>query len=95
MPELPEVETIARGVAELPGRKCIVFMSEGFQGMFADRRESGRVWNAMTRMLGQANAAGVVVYTVDARGLATGGLTAEDNPQRIQTGKSLSFNFQL
>ena len=38
------------------------------------------------RMLGQVNAAGAVVYTMDARGLATGGLTAEDNPQQTQTG---------
>jgi VWFA-related protein len=80
------LEYIARGIAELPGRKCIVFFSEGFGGMFADRRESGRMWRAMTRMLGRANAAGVVVYTIDARGLVAGGLTAEDNPQQVQTG---------
>ncbi len=83
---LGALEFIARGVAELPGRKCIVFMSEGFVGMFKDRAESGRIWRSMSRMLGRANAAGVVVYTVDAGGLQTGGLTAEDNPQQIQTG---------
>lgn len=77
---------IARGVAELPGRKCIVFLSDGFSQMFDDRVGSGRVWRAMSRMLAQANAAGVVVSTVHARGLETGGLTAEDNPQRFQTG---------
>jgi hypothetical protein len=60
--------------------------------MFKDRAESGRIWNAMTRMLGQANAAGVVVYTLDARGLATGGLTAEDNPQRVQTGNQGTYD---
>ncbi len=83
---LGALEFIARGVAELPGRKCIVFMSEGFADLFADRGGSGRIWRSMSRMLGRANAAGVVVYTVDAQGLQTGGLTAEDNPQRIQTG---------
>jgi VWFA-related protein len=83
---LGALEFIARGVAELPGRKCIVFMSEGFVGMFKDRAESGRIWRSMSRMLGRANAAGVVVYTVNAGGLQTGGLTAEDNPQQIQTG---------
>jgi VWFA-related protein len=83
---LGALEYIARGVGELPGRKCIVFFSEGFGGIFKDRSESGRIWRSMARMLGRANAAGVVVYTVDARGLTTGGLTAEDNPQRMQTG---------
>jgi VWFA-related protein len=83
---------IARGVAELPGRKCIVFMSEGFSQLFDDRRESGRIWRNMSRMLGQANAAGVVVYTVDARGLATGGMTAEDNPQQVQTGNAGTYD---
>ena len=71
---LGALEYIARGVAELPGRKCIVFFSEGFGGLFKDRGESGRIWHAMSRMLGRANAAGVVVYTIDARGLVTGGL---------------------
>ena len=53
---LGALEYIARGVAELPGRKCIVFFSEGFGGMFKDRGESGRIWRAMSRMLGRANA---------------------------------------
>jgi len=41
---------------------------------------SERIWKAMARMLSRANAAGVVIYTLDARGLQTGSLTAEDNP---------------
>jgi VWFA-related protein len=85
---LGALEYIARGVAELPGRKCIVFFSEGFGGLFKDRGESGRIWHAMSRMLGRANGAGVVVYTIDGRGLATGGLTAEDNPQQYHTGNA-------
>jgi VWFA-related protein len=83
---------IARGVAELPGRKCIVFLSDGFEDLFIDRGESGRMWRAMSHMLGRANAAGVVVYTIDARGLQTGGLTAEDNPQRVQTGNQGTYD---
>jgi VWFA-related protein len=89
---LGALEYIARGVAELPGRKCIVFFSEGFSGIFTDRGESGRIWHAMSRMLGRANAAGVVVYTIDARGLATGGLDAEDNPQQVQTGRAGTYD---
>ena len=86
------LEYIARGVAELPGRKCIVFMSEGFAEMFRDRAESGRMWRSMSRMLGRANAAGVVVYTMDARGLQSGRLNAEDNPQKIQTGNDGTYD---
>ena len=80
---LGALDYIARGVAELPGRKCVVFLSEGFPAMFKDRGESGRIWRSMARMLGRANAAGVVVCTIYARGLVAGGggLTAEDNPQ--------------
>jgi VWFA-related protein len=83
---LGAVEYVAHGIAELPGRKCIIFVSEGFTQLFIDRGESGRIWRALTRMLGQVNAAGAVLYTIDAKGLQTGGLTAEDNPQIIQTG---------
>jgi VWFA-related protein len=89
---LGALEYIARGIGELPGRKCIVFFSEGFPEMFRDRGESGRLWRAMSRMLGRANAAGVVVYTIDARGLVAGGLTAEDDPQRVQTGISGTYD---
>jgi len=83
---LGALDYIARGVAELPGRKCIVFFSEGFSSMFHDRGESGRIWRAMSRMLSRANAAGVVVYTIDGQGLVTGGLTAEDSPGSAGAG---------
>src|SRR5215218_6797438 len=89
---LSALEYIARGVAELPGRKCIVLFSEGFGGLFKDRGESGRIWHAMSRMLGRANGAGVVVYTIDARGLVAGRLTAEDNPQQYQTGNAGTYD---
>ena len=71
------LEYIARGVSLLPGRKCIVYFSEGLRSIFDDRMGtgdsrsagSGRIWRAMARMLSRANAAGVVIYTIDARGL--------------------------
>jgi VWFA-related protein len=78
------LEYIARGASQLPGRKCIIYFSEGLPSMFDDRMGtgasrstgSGRIWRAMARMLSRANAAGVVIYTVDARGLATGSAVA-------------------
>ncbi len=82
------LEYIARGVSLLPGRKCIVYFSEGLRSIFDDRMGtgdsrgagSGRIWRAMERMLSRANAAGVVIYTIDARGLVASpsGPRAED-----------------
>ena len=73
---LAALEFIAQGATELPGRKCIVFFSEGFNQIFNDRQEgSQRIWEAMARMLARANAAGVVINTVDARGLVALGVS--------------------
>ncbi len=82
---LGALDYIIRGVESLPGRKSVIFVSEGMrlftkpEGM--STRGADRVWNAFTRVMDRANRAGVVVYTMDPRGLATAGLTAEDNPQ--------------
>lgn len=77
---LGAIRFVAEGIQYLPGRKSIVLLSEGFAEMFKERMEGGRLWNALTNMLDSANRAGVVLYTIDARGLQTTGLTAEDSP---------------
>lgn len=93
---LAALDYVIRGVNQLPGRKAVIFLSEGLD-LFGnssveredtpsrkplDRRSrSGRMWTAFADIMDRANAAGVVVYTIDPRGLVTGGLTAEDNPQ--------------
>lgn len=75
---LGAVNYIVRGMKELPGRKSILLLSEGFS-LF--RREDGntRVLEALRRLTDLANRASVVIYTMDARGLQTLGLTAEDS----------------
>jgi len=75
---LGAIEFVARGMQHLPGRKAIVLLAQGFGAMFEDRGESGQVWRALARMLDRANRAGVAIYTVDAGGLQTGGLSAAD-----------------
>ena len=81
---LGALEFVIRGVEPLPGRKSVVFFSEGMRLMERPKGlhtgGSQRVWRTFTRVMDRANRAGVVVYTIDPRGLATGGLTAEDNP---------------
>ena len=69
-----------RGIEQLPGRKNVMFVSEGFDLGIRDAKSS-RTWAAFTRVMDRANRAGVVVYTMDVRGLQTGGLTAEDDVQ--------------
>lgn len=82
---LGALDYVIRGVETLPGRKSVVFVSEGMrlftkpEGMAT--QGAGRVWNTFTRVMDRANRAGVVVYTMDARGLVSGGLSAEDNPR--------------
>jgi len=77
---LGALEYIVRGIEALPGRKSVIFVSEGFDLGIKDAKTS-RTWAAFTRMMDRANRAGVVVYTIDGRGLQTAGLTAEDDPQ--------------
>jgi VWFA-related protein len=96
------LEYIARGVSLLPGRKCIVYFSEGLRSIFEDRMGagdsrsagSGRIWRAMERMLSRANAAGVVIYTIDARGLVglPSGPRAEDGS--VASGASPAAGLQ-
>ncbi len=74
---LGAIQYIVRGVSELPGRKSVVVLSDGFRLTDADRRY-GRVWEALRSLVDSANRAGVVIYTIDARGLVAAGPAAED-----------------
>ena len=74
---LGAIQYIVRGVAELPGRKSVIVLSDGFRLTDADSR-FGRVLESLRSLLDSANRAGVVIYTIDARGLATAAPAAED-----------------
>lgn len=71
---------IVKGLRELPGRKSIVLISDGFK-MFnrSEPQGSQRIQVALHQLTEQANRASVVIYTLDARGLQTLGLTAADS----------------
>ncbi|HYE72985.1 MAG TPA: VWA domain-containing protein, partial [Blastocatellia bacterium] len=68
MQTLSTLENVIRSLRPLPGRKTMVLLSDGFtlggsnQGRHQDMR---RITDAATR-------AGVVIYSIDARGLVTG-----------------------
>ena len=74
-----------RGARDLPGRKSLMFVSEGFLLYDQDGPDS-RVRLALDRVIDQATRAGVVIYSMDPRGLQTGGLQASDNLSSADPG---------
>jgi VWFA-related protein len=74
---LGAIQYIVRGVSELPGRKSVVVLSDGFRLTDADD-SYGRVMGSLRSLVDSANRAGVVIYTIDTRGLVTAGAAAED-----------------
>ena len=75
---LGALNLVVRGARELPGRKAVVLVSEGFSFRDEQGMES-RVRAAVDRVIDQATRAGVVIYCLDPRGLQTAGLQASDN----------------
>lgn len=79
---LGAINYVVRGMQDLPGRKSILLLSDGFKLFMVDAlgfRDSGRVLQSLRRLVDMANRASVVVYTMDARGLQVTGLTAADD----------------
>ncbi len=79
---LGAVKFIINGMKDLPGRKSVMLLSDGFQ--IVERQSNGslqssRILESLRRLIDTANRASVVIYTMDARGLQTVGLTAEDD----------------
>ena len=86
---LGALQFVLRGIQALPGRKSVVFVSEGFDlGLRGEL--SSPSWVAFTHVIASANRAGVVVYALDPRGLQSAGLTAEDVVQTGQGGADLA-----
>ena len=87
---LGTMDFIVRALRELPGRKSIVLFSDGFRLFSGSRADlNQRAIQAVRRLTDLANRASVVIYTMDARGLQTTGLTAADqtngmSPQAIR-----------
>ena len=81
---------IVRGMRSLPGRKAVMLLSEGFQG-------SG-VRASIKRLVDSAQRSGVVIYTMDPRGLQTLGLNASDDvgidPKAATLGSRLTMTGQ-
>ena len=73
---LNRIVDVIAGVRELPGRKTVLLVSEGFSlSGFTD----WRVREALNQLVDRANRAGVVIYAVDPRGLVFTGFSAADS----------------
>jgi VWFA-related protein len=73
---LNRVAEVITAVRELPGRKTVLLVSEGFS---ITGLSDTFVRDAMNRLVDRANRSGVVIYAVDPRGLVFTGLTAADS----------------
>ncbi len=95
---------IVRGLRELPGRKSVLLISDGFPLLTTgDPTGNTRILTSLQRLTDLANRASVVIYTMDARGLqilgltsadSTGGMTVGEIEQQLSTRRSRFFDSQ-
>src|SRR5438874_1947317 len=77
---LGAISYVIKGLKDLPGRKGILLVSDGFRIYSKD--DPARNYQArerLTRLIDQANRASVVIYTMNATGLQTLRFTAADD----------------
>ena len=77
---LGAVRSVVDGLRDLPGRKSILLISDGFRIYNSD--DPTRNYNAkkaLEKLVDQAGRAAVVIYTMNATGLQTLGFDASDN----------------
>lgn len=80
---LSGLESLVRSVGKLPGRKLIFFISSGF---FLDARNSDS-FERLRQITSSAARNGVVIYSMDARGLVTGGPDASSDVSVDPSGR--------
>ena len=84
------LQTLLESAERMPGSKLAFFFSDGFM---ADAGPRGPVAsNQIGRITDQARRAGVVIYTIDARGLISGALDATGNVPLDPNGTLESAN---
>ncbi len=73
------LQAVVDGAGTLPGRKSIVFISEGVQPFDQGAEPNVGLEEALRQVIRHAARANVVVHTIDPRGLMTGMLSASDS----------------
>jgi VWFA-related protein len=79
---IQNLESVARGLAKIPGRKTVVFMSEGF--FVQDSRST------LQTVAAQAARSGITIYSIDGRGLING---LSVNPDAVKRDRARSTAF--
>jgi VWFA-related protein len=77
---------VIAGLKEMPGRKAVVLLSDSIR-LFNEQGLNDVILESMRKLTDAANRASVVIYGIDARGLPTLSLTAEDNPRGRDNGR--------
>jgi VWFA-related protein len=87
---LSSLESLVRTAAQLPERKLIVFVSDGF---FINFVSSTQVYD-LKRITDLATRYGTVIYTIDARGLTSGLTDASKSGSVDASGRMARVNLQ-
>ena len=77
---------LIKGMKELPGRKSVMFLSDGFSITQTDQngfKEFSGIADSLKNLIEVANRSSVVIYSIDARGLQVGLLSAADNTSNL------------
>jgi VWFA-related protein len=87
---LGAVTYVVRGLRDLPGRKSVLLISDGFRIINRDDpTRSYRTVQKLQRLIDEAARSSVVIYTMNATGLQALGFTASDNLSGRDTGQLL------
>ena len=85
------IEQAIAAVKELPGRKSVILVSEGFS-VAGFGMDNAMIRDALQRLVDHSNRAGVVIYAVDPRGLVFTGLTAADSTRGLSAQRLASLS---
>ena len=80
---LGAISYVVKGLSDLPGRKSILLISDGFRIMAREplggTSRNDRTWQRLQRLIDQTSRASVVIHTINASGLQGFNLRAEDS----------------
>ncbi len=80
---LQTLNSMIRSAGEMPGRKLLFFVSEGF--LIDD--QTANITSSLRRIADASARAGVVIYSMDARGLISGAVDATVDGENDPTGR--------
>jgi VWFA-related protein len=81
---IQNLQYVVNGLSRIPGRKTVMFVSEGF---FVEESR-----DILEMVAGQASRAGTTIYSVDGRGLISTGANADPDVTSAAMARSTSFD---